>query len=117
MFLLLCNACRVCQLTKMHQSGESLARSPALHLILLGCAYAGQLDRAFATFEDASTVFGLSYDVHVCNALLYACIRVRNLQGGQAALRTGTGIRWDKGATFVPTERLATIGGRSKCSG
>jgi len=56
----------------------------AVYLIVLGCAYANQLDRAFATFEDYQPVFGLAYDTNASNALLLACLRSRSLQVGAA---------------------------------
>lgn len=56
----------------------------AVYLIVLGCAYGNQLDRAFATFEDYGPVFGLAHDTAVCNALLMACVRSRSLQLGAA---------------------------------
>lgn len=56
----------------------------AVYLIVLGCAYGNQLDRAFATFEDYGPVFGLVHDTAVCNALLLACLRSRSLQVGAA---------------------------------
>jgi hypothetical protein len=58
--------------------------APAVYLIVLGCAYANQLDRAFATFEDYGPVFGLRHDAPACNALLLACLRARSLQVGAA---------------------------------
>ena len=58
--------------------------APAVYLIVLGCAYGNQLDRAFATFEDYGPVFGLTHDTAVCNALLLACLRSRSLQVGAA---------------------------------
>jgi hypothetical protein len=58
--------------------------APAVYLIVLGCAYANQLDRAFATFEDYGPVFGLRHDAPACNALLLACLRSRSLQVGAA---------------------------------
>jgi len=58
--------------------------APAVYLIVLGCAYAKQLDRAFATFEDFGPVFGLRHDAPACNALLLACLRSRSLQVGAA---------------------------------
>ena len=58
--------------------------APAVYLIVLGCAYANQLDRGFATFEDYGPVFGLQHDTPVCNALLLACLRSRSLQVGAA---------------------------------
>ena len=56
----------------------------AVYLIVLGCAYGKQLDRAFATFEDYGPVFGLQHDIQLCNALLLACLRSRSLQLGAA---------------------------------
>ena len=58
--------------------------APGVYLIVLGCAYANQLDRAFATFEDYGPVFGLRHDAAACNALLLACLRSRSLQVGAA---------------------------------
>lgn len=52
----------------------------SLQVIMLGCAWANELDRAFATFEEYQSVFGLKHDVEACNALLFACQRAKNLQ-------------------------------------
>lgn len=62
------------ELVEMKERGDAVT-APMLYTVLLGCAYAGQLDRAFATFEDYQGVFGISNDLESCNALLFAIDR------------------------------------------
>jgi len=63
--------------------GEKITNA-SVYIVLLGCSYANQLDRAFATFEDYSAVFDIPYDLPACNALLFGCLRAKNLQVGAA---------------------------------
>lgn len=62
------------ELVQMKERGEAVV-APMLYTVLLGCAHGGQMDRAFATFEDYQGLFGISNDLESCNALLFAINR------------------------------------------
>lgn len=47
----------------------------ALHSLIGGAGRMGQIDRAFATFTEYSSLFSLEHDIRSYNALLYALAR------------------------------------------
>lgn len=54
--------------------------------VIAACAYAGDLDRAFQTYDEACGRFALARDAHTLNALLEGCVQTRHLRGGARIL-------------------------------
>ena len=52
----------------------------ALNAIIMAAGRMGQLDRAYATFQEYTALFGLTADTAAYNALLYATARSAPLQ-------------------------------------
>jgi hypothetical protein len=59
---------------------DSTRKIPAIALnsVITAAGRVGHVDRAFATFQEYKSVFGLEYDVHSYNALLGACAMSKN---------------------------------------
>lgn len=53
-----------------------------LNCIIAACSYAGDLDRAFQTYDEVDSVFNLDKNVETYNALLEGCIQVKHVRGG-----------------------------------
>lgn len=53
-----------------------------VNCIIAACSYAGDLDRAFQTYDEVENVFGLEKNVETYVALLEGCIQVKHVRGG-----------------------------------
>lgn len=53
-----------------------------LNCVIAACSFAGDLDRAFQTYDEVESVFGLEKNVETYNALLEGCIQVKHVRGG-----------------------------------
>jgi len=58
--------------------GNYLVPRMALNSIIMAAGHMGQIDRAFATFQEYESLFDMKYDLHSYNALLWASAKHRN---------------------------------------
>lgn len=89
-----------------------------LNCIIAACSYAGDLDRAFQTYDEVDAVFSLDKNVETYNALLEGCIQVKHVRGGlrivsELEQRMGTPLQ---GSSLQLVVRLLTRASRaSEC--
>lgn len=85
-----------------------------LNCIIAACSAAGDLHRAFQTYDEVEKTFGLKRNVDTFNALLEGCIQVKHVRGGLRILsemeKMGHMLTGD---TVNLVVRLFTRGGRS----
>lgn len=85
-----------------------------LNCIIAACSAAGDLHRAFQTYDEVEKTFGLKRNVDTFNALLEGCIQVKHVRGGLRILsemeKMGHMLTGD---TVHLVVRLFTRGGRS----
>ncbi|KAI3976741.1 hypothetical protein MKX01_008599 [Papaver californicum] len=67
----------------------------ALNCVILGCANIWDLDRAYQTFESISGTFGLTPDIHSCNALMCAFGKLKKTSEASNVFEhlTGLGVK------------------------
>lgn len=89
-----------------------------LNCIIAACSYAGDLDRAFQTYDEVDAMFSLDKNVETYNALLEGCIQVKHVRGGlrivsELEQRMGTPL---EGSSLQLVVRLLTRASRaSEC--
>lgn len=70
-----------------------------LNCIIAACSAAGDLDRAFQTYDEVESRFGLERNSDTFNALLQGCVETRHVKGGMRILdemeRVGAAIGSD----------------------
>ena len=57
-----------------------------LNCVIAACSRSGDLDRAFQTYDEVESRFGLERNIATYNALLEGCVQVRHIRGGLRVL-------------------------------
>lgn len=84
-----------------------------LNCVIASCSFAGDLDRAFQTYDEVESRFHLERNTDTYNALLEGCVQVRHVRGGLRILKEmeSVGIKVS-GSTVHLAIRLLLRGGR-----
>lgn len=85
-----------------------------VNCIIAACSLAGDLDRAFQTYDEVESTFGLTKNTDTYNALLEGCIQVKHVRGGMRIMseieKVGLKIT---GETVLLMVRLLSRGARA----
>lgn len=85
-----------------------------VNCIIAACSFAGDLHRAFQTYDEVEKTFGLTKNADTFNALLEGCIQVKHARGGERILSEMEKFGFKlTGDTVHLAVRLFTRGGRS----
>lgn len=85
-----------------------------VNCVIAACSHAGDLDRAFQTYDEVETTFGLEKNINTFNALLEGCIQVKHVRGGMRILSEMEKKKIKVGGeTVLLVVRLMTRGGKA----
>lgn len=85
-----------------------------INCVIAACSLAGDLDRAFQTYDEVERVFGLEKNLETYNALLEGCVQVKHVRGGLRIVSEMEKLGHKlEGETLQMVVRLMTRGGRA----
>ena len=72
-----------------------------LNCIIAACSAANDLDRAFQTYDEIESRFGLERNIDTFNALLEGCVQTRHLRGGLRVLQEMDNVGLERSSETV----------------